>query len=492
MVTAFLIYLLKSSLCIIIFWVLYKIFLSQLTYFKWMRGFLISGLILSLLLPLYPIITPADFVGSVFLPDFAYTSTNFEASYVSTKTPDSSGFVYSFIPVILLCIYGIGVMVKACLFGTALFKINRLIRTGNHEEDGAVHIIYISSGLPAFSFLNYIFLNENNALTDDELDQVKEHEKIHVFQKHTYDILLLELISIILWFHPVLKLIKSNLKEVHEYLADEQIVETKDMHKSYIQLLVKLASEAKSSAVVIAFSGKQVFKRISMLSRPRSQAKQKLKFLVTFPMVGVMVLFSSFLNPNTTLNKDRESAKTILMVEQQDQSIQDQLKIGSIEWVGNSVFDDETLNKELGFEKGDLYNKDLFEARLNYNPNGKDVSSIYMDNGYLFFSVEIGGKISAGVINLTLNIYEGKKVKVGEVLVEGNTSISDKEILSRIPLKSNEWFNRSKLIASQKLISELGYFDPEKININPIPDKTAQAGKEGGLVDVVFSLTELN
>ena len=159
--------------------------------------------------------------------------------------------------------------------------------------------------------------------------------------------------------------------------------------------------------------------------------------------------------------------------------------IRNITWTGNYVYSDEELQKVLGVEEGELYNPEKVEQNLLYNPQKGDVSSMYLDNGYLFFSVNpVEVRVEGDSIDLEMRISEGEQATISEVTVSGNTMTRDHVILREIRTLPGEKFNRSELIRSQRELAQLGYFDPDQIGINPIPHP------EEGTVDINYSVVE--
>lgn len=157
----------------------------------------------------------------------------------------------------------------------------------------------------------------------------------------------------------------------------------------------------------------------------------------------------------------------------------------NIDWTGNFVHTDEELSAVLGVEKGDVYDMDLVNKRLNYNPTGRDVSALYMDNGYLFFNVQpVEVNIVGDSIDVEMRIYEGPQATINKILITGNDRTNDHVILREIRTLPGEKFSRADLIRTQRELSVLGYFDPEQIGINPIPNPA------NGTVDIEYSLVE--
>ncbi|RYG54254.1 MAG: outer membrane protein assembly factor BamA, partial [Chitinophagaceae bacterium] len=144
----------------------------------------------------------------------------------------------------------------------------------------------------------------------------------------------------------------------------------------------------------------------------------------------------------------------------------------NITWSGNYIYDDKYLSSILGIKKGTVYSKDILDKRLNYNPSGMDITSLYMDDGYLFFSIDPEEVLVEGdSIDIEMRIYEGAQARINAVNVSGNTKTSDHVILRELRTVPGQKFSRSDLIRSQRELAQLGYFDPEQIGINPIPNQ---------------------
>src|SRR5688572_8420195 len=157
----------------------------------------------------------------------------------------------------------------------------------------------------------------------------------------------------------------------------------------------------------------------------------------------------------------------------------------NITWVGNSKYASKDLNKVLAIKKGDVYNQAVLESRLYMNPNGTDISSLYMDDGYLFFSVTpVEVKVENDSIDLEIRIVEGKQATINKVTVVGNTKTNDKVILRELHTHPGQLFRRSDIIRSQRELAQLGYFDPEKMQVNPTPDAV------NGTVDIEYVVEE--
>ena len=158
----------------------------------------------------------------------------------------------------------------------------------------------------------------------------------------------------------------------------------------------------------------------------------------------------------------------------------------NISWKGNYIYDEKQLASVLGIEKGDTYSKERLDKRLQYDPaGGVDISSLYMDDGYLFFRVDpVEVAVEGDSIDIEMRVYEGAQARIKDVSVTGNTKTSDHVVLRELYTIPGQKFSRTNLIQSQKEIATLGYFDPEQIGMNPVPNEA------DGTVDIKYTVAE--
>ncbi len=159
--------------------------------------------------------------------------------------------------------------------------------------------------------------------------------------------------------------------------------------------------------------------------------------------------------------------------------------IRSITWTGNVKYRSGFLDTILGVKPGDEYNQSVLDSRLYMNPGGNDVSSLYMDDGYLFFQITpIETQVTNDSVDLEFRIYEGKQARIKNITVVGNTKTSDHVIIRDLYTKPGDLFSRDAVIRSQRELSQKGYFDPEKLNVNPKPNPA------DGTVDIEYVVAE--
>ncbi len=157
----------------------------------------------------------------------------------------------------------------------------------------------------------------------------------------------------------------------------------------------------------------------------------------------------------------------------------------NINFSGNTKYTNEFLKRYLNIQKGDVYNEQKLQQRLSMDPQGTDVSSLYLDDGYLFFNLQPAEvKVENDSIDLLVKVYEGKQAVVGRITIVGNTKTSDHVILREIYTKPGELFKRSDIIRSQRELANLKYFNPEKLQVNPKPNPV------DGTVDIEFVVEE--
>lgn len=177
-----------------------------------------------------------------------------------------------------------------------------------------------------------------------------------------------------------------------------------------------------------------------------------------------------------------------------DKSVNIHLKIhegpkyffGNITWAGNAKYSTKVLHQLLGVEKGEVFSDQRLNRRLNSSPNGDDISSLYMNDGYLTFNIDpVQTKVYGDTIDLELLIYEGPQYTISKVIVKGNELTNDKVILREIRTKPGQKFSKEAIIRSVREIAALKNFDDQKtdprpININP----------NEGTVDIEYNVVE--
>lgn len=154
-----------------------------------------------------------------------------------------------------------------------------------------------------------------------------------------------------------------------------------------------------------------------------------------------------------------------------------------ITWVGNTKYPSELLNHNLRIKKGDVFDQSVLDKRLFGEEDA--VSALYLDRGYLFFSaVPVEVNVDNDSIDLEIRIYEGKQARINKVIITGNTRTNEHVIRREIRTVPGELFSRSDIIRTNRELANLGYFDPEKLDVQPKPDPA------NGTVDIEYIVEE--
>ena len=157
----------------------------------------------------------------------------------------------------------------------------------------------------------------------------------------------------------------------------------------------------------------------------------------------------------------------------------------NISFIGNTKYRSNTLDSILNIKKGDVYNMEVLQTRLNMNQSGRDVASLYTDDGYLnFYAYPVESLVPPDSIDIEVRMGEGRQYRIGVVSVSGNTKTNDHVIYREIRTRPGDLFNRSDLIRSQRELANLNYFSQEAFDIrtNPRADE--------GLVDLEYVVEE--
>lgn len=157
----------------------------------------------------------------------------------------------------------------------------------------------------------------------------------------------------------------------------------------------------------------------------------------------------------------------------------------NIYWVGNTKYTDEQLSRILKIQKGDVYNQELLETNLNFNPNETDISSLYLDDGYLFFRVDpVEVLVENDSIDLEIRMFEGEQARINRVTISGNDKTNDHVIIRELRTVPGQLFSRAAIIRTTRELAQLRYFNPEKIIPDVVPDPVS------GTVDINYTVEE--
>lgn len=281
--------LLKSSACLAILMLFYKIVLEPLNHHHFKRFYLLAALLLSAIIPFITFIKyvepTLDF--GVYDLESMITPPYFPAE-LPTITEEQPN---TFLPTLLWTIYTIGVIVFTMRFILNLIKISSKIKKHQKVKTNVFINVLIEKLAIPHTFFNYIFLNKSAFENNDIPQEVLLHEQAHAKQKHSLDILFIEILQIIFWFNPLLYFIKKDIKLNHEFLADQQVLKSGFNLKDYQNLLLRFSSNQKELALVNAINYSSIKKRLTIMNTQTSHKTKWLRSLLLLPVLALL-LFS--------------------------------------------------------------------------------------------------------------------------------------------------------------------------------------------------------
>lgn len=273
-------YLVTSSLYLLGFYIFYIILLSSDTHYRISRFYLLSSIVISLVLPLIrvniysmPSHQGQNIQGIIGLGEAVINSGSNSSSIAPTN--------------ILVVTYISGLLLSLILFAFNIIKIFSIVR----KKGSANGIVFTDNeAVRGFSALGFVFICSK--LKEDEMSSILAHEKAHVNRLHYIDLLVVRLASAIMWFNPVIYLYERSLRAVHEYQADEVLINKGENPVSYRWLILSQVFNSRLITIQNGFSGKSLIKRrIIMMTKKKSGKLSALKVLMALPLL-VLLFFA--------------------------------------------------------------------------------------------------------------------------------------------------------------------------------------------------------
>jgi beta-lactamase regulating signal transducer with metallopeptidase domain len=283
MMSAFGMYLLRVSVCLAVFYLLYITLFRNKTFFRTNRFYLLTGLVIAFVIPLIKITLPAQSFNLVLQEAISkpiYQPLQ-EFSQLSNIEPVDQVFNYRQV-VVSIYVSGCFLLLFKLLF--SIVSIIRLKRKSEVQSLGSFTLVRSRFAYP-FSFFNLIFIPQH------EIDPlILEHEKIHVRQRHWVDLILIELATMVLWFNPVIFLYRKALKMQHEYIADACVIKNTGISlEKYLQCMLKQIQFENAAASTSHFYSKSIKKRVMMMTRNKTPFRFMLTYSLFLPVLCVML-----------------------------------------------------------------------------------------------------------------------------------------------------------------------------------------------------------
>ncbi|GMT44594.1 MAG: cell envelope biogenesis protein TonB [bacterium] len=274
----FLLYFIKSFLSLGIFYITWLLFFRKQIDFRFNRYYLILATLLAVLVPLIhlPELFPTGFrnpIGQLSVVQIR------EVLVGSTGSHAAAGDGWP-LATVLWGIYLLGMIVMTVRFLLSLRQLYRLARKSETKTDAGIKFIFTTGRLPVFSFFHLIFISKE-MFENPHAAVIISHEKIHIEEKHSLDLLILEILCIFQWFNPFVYLIKKAVKENHEFIADRSMPASESNSSSYLRLLFREASGFEFNPITHNFNYSLLKKRIIMMKNQKSQKRMPVKLLLS-------------------------------------------------------------------------------------------------------------------------------------------------------------------------------------------------------------------
>ncbi|MDD4991052.1 MAG: energy transducer TonB [Paludibacter sp.] len=309
-----LIYFLKVNIAIALFYLFYRLFFAGDTFWKTRRYYLLFSVFISFAYPLLSIenwlesqeTVRAIVVNYAILPEITVTAGQ-QTSFFNFEN-------------VALAVYGLGVFVLFVRLLVQLASILRFGLQGKRQVIQGISVIVLEKEITPFSFFNLVFLNP--ALHNEhETREILAHELTHVRQGHSLDVMTGELLSILFWFNPATWLLKREIRQNLEFLADDKVIESGFDSKIYQYHLLQLSYQTPEVKLGNKFNVSPLKKRIIMMNQQKTSKARLLKYALIVPLALALVISS---NAQTVVNKAKKALSSTKEVVTEKKSEVDQ------------------------------------------------------------------------------------------------------------------------------------------------------------------------
>ncbi len=279
-----LLYILKSTACLSIFIGFYKLFFESESFHFIKRFYLFFALAFAFTIPFIKFTQYIEVISAI-MPQNNQPLILKNAVLPSHKT--------NYWPIIIWCIYGVGMSIFLVKFIVNLFKIFSTIKKNTkYKKHNFINVLVNELQIP-YTFFNYIFLNKQEFEQHKIPQEVLLHEQTHAKEKHSIDILLIELLQIFFWFNPLIYIFKKAIKLNHEFLADRSVIKEGIQPNKYQQLILSFSSNATNHQLVNAINYSSIKKRFTVMKKQTSQKTVWLKSIMILPLFAISIYIFS-------------------------------------------------------------------------------------------------------------------------------------------------------------------------------------------------------
>ena len=285
---SFLIYEGKVAAALLAFYLFYRFLLKKETFHRFNRVVLVGTAVLSFLLP-FCIITIHKSMEMPSESNLEVVDLGEETTVVQGLSARALEGAAPWWPTALAVLFFVGVAFVLVRVGVSILSLARIIRRGKgvREEDG-VKIVVSDRDIDPFSWMRYIVLSQKD--WEASPSSILVHEKAHIAYRHSAELLLVDILSALQWFNPAIWMLRADLKELHEYEADDAVLRSGANLKEYQYLLIRKAVGKSGYSVANSFNHSILKNRITMMSKSKSSAVRGLRVLYVLPLVGICLV----------------------------------------------------------------------------------------------------------------------------------------------------------------------------------------------------------
>lgn len=298
----FLVYILKSAVCLAMFYLFYRLLLSKETFHRFNRIALLGVMLLSCLLPLVKV--TVEQVSPVNAQVMSMEDLLLMYQWNSEAVVEEGSRPFHWQEGLVL-VYFVGLFFVIVRHLWSLGRMLYLIRHSRCERlDNGIRLVVHRRKLAPFSWMRYIVISETDLKESGH--HILVHEMAHIHYRHSWDLLLAEACAWLQWFNPAIWLLKQELQNIHEYEADEEVLRQCINAKEYQMLLIKKAVGARLYSIANSFNHSSLKKRITMMIRKKSNPWARAKYLYVLPLAAVTV--AAFARPEISQPLDEISS----------------------------------------------------------------------------------------------------------------------------------------------------------------------------------------
>ncbi|WP_147309560.1 M56 family metallopeptidase [Marixanthomonas ophiurae] len=291
-------YLLKSAACLLIFFAFYKFFLEKISAHTFKRFYLLGVISVSFIIPFI------TFTTYVEVPQ----TTNMVLTNVSDIQAIPAEESVDYLPYVLWTVYTLGVAFFGFRFCRNLFSIWKKIQQNPMLKERNFFHVLLQKNIAPHTFFSYIFLNKTKYEANEIPKEVLLHEQAHAQEKHSFDILVIELLHVLFWFNPLFIFLKRSMKLNHEFLADRAVLNQGTKTSVYQNLLLAYSSHAVTPQLANSINYSLIKKRFTVMKTHTSKKAIWLRSLFLMPLVALMLYgFSS----KQTIVKETSQTETV-------------------------------------------------------------------------------------------------------------------------------------------------------------------------------------